>query len=100
MFMNQQGKYRIIFWLMTILFVVNFTVSCQQNSTDRTERVRDSVLWEDSAYQLSLKANELSNAGQIDSLETFVPKAMQICLEHNQMAQSNGTLLHHLASVD
>ena len=85
MFMNQQGKYRIVFWLMTILFVVNFTVSCQQNSTDRTERVRDSVLWEDSAYQLSLKANELSNAGQIDSLETFVPKAMQICLEHNQM---------------
>lgn len=83
---SQLFRHSIAAKLLMLLLVVAFSASCQRNKVDKSKSASaDSVVWGDSAYQLNLIANNLYNEGNVDSLEAFVPVAMQTCLEHQQM---------------
>lgn len=83
---NQQKKLSIAAKLLLLFIIATYSVSCQHGKTNQSvQHAADSVVWEDSAYQLNAIANNFYNEGQIDSLEAFVPVAMKTCLEHKQM---------------
>ena len=80
--------------LLTLLLAV---VSCQQGARHHSNSsAQDSILesqaidnidWRDSTLALCTKANDYFNHFQLDTLELFVPEAMKVCIEHNQIKQ-------------
>lgn len=75
--------------ILAVVVLLAIVPSCTHDKTGATafgqSYESEDDFWADSCFRLNTKANNYFNAGQTDSLEAFVPQAMKICLEHNEM---------------
>ena len=88
--MKQTRPFRLSIAAVFVLLLLTAIVpsACRQNSANESETDSttvapdDSAYWDNVAFQLNIKASDYYNQGEKDSLEAFVPEAMQTCLEH------------------